>query len=64
MSVVVTWLRKSEEGTEELTTTLLDFIELPRSHSGENMAEALAKTLREYGIDGKVSKNLSILLTS
>lgn len=64
MSIVVSWLQKSEDGTEELTTTLLDFIELPCSHSGENMAEALAKTLREYGIDGKVSKNLLILITS
>lgn len=56
MSIVVTWLRKLENGTEELTTTILDFLELPCSHSAENMAEALAKTLEEYGIDGKVSK--------
>lgn len=55
MSVVVTWLRKLDNGTEELTTTILDFIELACSHSAENMAEALAKTLKEYGIDGKVS---------
>ena len=58
MSIVVTWLQKSENGTEELTTTILDFIELPCSHSAENMVEALAKTLKEYGIDGKVSKNI------
>lgn len=58
MSVVVTWLRNLDDRKEELTTTLLDFIELPCSHSAKNMAEALAKTLKEYGIDGKVSKNI------
>ncbi|KAE9400082.1 hypothetical protein BT96DRAFT_786804, partial [Gymnopus androsaceus JB14] len=41
MSIIVTWLRKLENGIGELTTTILDFIELPCSHSAENMAEAL-----------------------
>ncbi|KAE9402042.1 hypothetical protein BT96DRAFT_816998, partial [Gymnopus androsaceus JB14] len=57
MSIETTWLRRMKDGTEELTTTLLDFVELPCSHSAENMAEALDKTFKEYGIDGKVSKN-------
>jgi len=56
MSIVISWLRRLENGEEELTTTLLDFVELPCSHSGKNMAEALAETLKAYGIDGKVSK--------
>ncbi|KAE9396324.1 hypothetical protein BT96DRAFT_1040439, partial [Gymnopus androsaceus JB14] len=38
MSIVVNWLCKLENGTEELTTILLDFIELPCSHTTENMA--------------------------
>ncbi|KAE9385925.1 hypothetical protein BT96DRAFT_754853, partial [Gymnopus androsaceus JB14] len=54
MSIVIVWLRKLDNGEEELTTTILDFIELPCSHSAENMAEVLAKVLKEYGIDGKV----------
>jgi hypothetical protein len=44
-------------GKEELTTLLLDFIELPFSHSAENMAEVLVKILKEYGIEEKVSDN-------
>ena len=55
MSIVIAWLRKLDNGTEELTTTILDFVELPCSHSAENMAQALVKMLKEYGIDGKVS---------
>ncbi|KAE9383503.1 hypothetical protein BT96DRAFT_843747, partial [Gymnopus androsaceus JB14] len=55
MSIVVTWLWKGKDGKEELTTTQLDFVELPCSHSAENMAEALAKVLKEYRIEGKVS---------
>jgi hypothetical protein len=34
---------------------LLDFIELPCSHSAQNMAAALEKTLKEYGIEEKVN---------
>lgn len=56
MSVTVTWLRKDAEGHEELTTVILDFIELPCSHSARNMADALAKSLQSYGIDKKVSE--------
>jgi hypothetical protein len=37
------------------TSIVLDIHELPRSHSGENMAEAFAKILTEYGIKDKVS---------
>lgn len=54
MCITVTWLRKDENGKEELTTVTLDFIELPCSHSAANMAAAVAKTLREYGIANKV----------
>jgi len=55
ISVTTTWLRKGKDGKEELTTTILDFVELPCSHSAQNMAEALDKILKAYGIDGKVS---------
>ena len=57
MSITITWFRKQKDGKEELTTTQLDFVELPYSHSAKNMAEALAKVLKEYGIEGKVSLN-------
>lgn len=55
MSIVVTRVRKSKDGTEEKVTHLLDFVELPHSHSGDNMAEAVQNVLREYGIEDKVS---------
>lgn len=55
MNITVTWARKGEDGKEELTTKILDFVELPVSHSAENMAEAVAKVLREFGIEDKVS---------
>ena len=50
MNVFVTWIRK-----EEPITTILDFIELPKSHTGRNMAQALVDTLNRYGIAHKVS---------
>jgi hypothetical protein len=50
MNVMVSWIRQGEP-----TTAILDFIELPRSHSGQNMAEALVDTLNRYGIAHKVS---------
>ena len=55
MSIVISWIRKGADGKEELATDLLDFIELSCSHSAENMAEALPKALKEYGIENKVS---------
>ncbi|KIK57252.1 hypothetical protein GYMLUDRAFT_61541 [Collybiopsis luxurians FD-317 M1] len=54
MSISVSWLHNNENG-EQLMTMLLDFLELPRSHSTENMAQAAVQTLREYGIEKKVS---------
>ncbi|KAE9385014.1 hypothetical protein BT96DRAFT_841290, partial [Gymnopus androsaceus JB14] len=57
ISIETNWLRRMKDVTEELTTTLLHFVELPCSHSAEKMAEALDKTFKEYGINGKVSKN-------
>lgn len=56
LSITVTWLRKDSKGNEELTTAILDFVELPCSHSARNMAEAVTKTLKGYGIARKVSK--------
>ncbi|KAJ3963536.1 hypothetical protein EV361DRAFT_777336, partial [Lentinula raphanica] len=38
MSITVSWVWKQKDETEELTTMLLDFFELPCSHSGLNMA--------------------------
>lgn len=55
MSIVVSRVRKREDGTEETIMHLLDFVELPHSHSGDNMAEAVENVLREYGIEDKVS---------
>ncbi|KAJ3753997.1 hypothetical protein EV360DRAFT_28664, partial [Lentinula raphanica] len=40
MSITVSWVRKHTEDKEELTTKILDFLELPCSHTGANMAEA------------------------
>ena len=57
MSITISQTRKGKDGKEELVTHLLDFIELPCSHSGVNMAEALAKVLKEYGIEDKFSCN-------
>lgn len=55
MNITVTWPRKGKDGKEELTTKILDFFELPVSHSAENMAEAVVKVLRAYGIEDKVN---------
>jgi hypothetical protein len=38
---------------------LLDLVEVPRSHSGANLAEAFANVLKEFGIEDKVSFNAS-----
>ena len=50
MNVLVTWIRDGEP-----VTALLDFIELAKSHSGQNMAKALVETLNHYRIAHKVS---------
>jgi hypothetical protein len=34
---------------------LLDLVEVAKSHSGVNLAEAFAKVLEEFGIKDKVS---------
>lgn len=34
---------------------LLDLLEVPRSHSGRNLAEEFETLLKEFGIEGKVS---------
>jgi hypothetical protein len=35
-------------------TFLLDIVEVPKSHSGENLATAFAEVLKAYGIQDKV----------
>lgn len=60
MSIATSRLRKRDDGTEETVTHLLDFVELPHSHSGENMAEALRKVLVDYGIEHKVSPQIEL----
>jgi len=52
MNMLVTWIRDGEP-----VTALLDFIELAKSHSGHNMAEALVETFNRYGIAHKVSSS-------
>lgn len=38
---------------------LLDFVEVARSHSGANLAEAFAKILEEFGIEDKVCSSVN-----
>jgi hypothetical protein len=49
MNVLVSWIRDGKP-----VTAILDFIELAKSHSGQNMAESLVETLNRYGIAHKV----------
>ncbi|KAJ3965910.1 hypothetical protein EV361DRAFT_771498, partial [Lentinula raphanica] len=37
MSIIAKMMQRGKEGSEELTSVMLDFMELPCSHSGENM---------------------------
>jgi len=55
MNILVTWVREGQP-----ITTLLDFIELGKSHSGRNMAKALVDTLKHYGIEHMVSTSFSL----
>jgi len=50
MNVFVTWIQNGDP-----ITTILNFIKLPKSHLGQNMAQALVNTLNRYGIAHKVS---------
>jgi hypothetical protein len=50
MNVLLSWIRNNEP-----VTGILDFIELPKSHSGENMAKAFFDAVTRYGIAHKVS---------
>jgi hypothetical protein len=34
---------------------LLDLVEVAKSHTGENLAEAFEKMLKEFGVEDKVS---------
>ena len=38
---------------------LLDLVEVAKSHSGTNLAEAFAKVLEEFRIEDKVSSTLN-----
>jgi len=40
------------------TSMLLDLVEVAKSHSGVNLAEAFTKVLEEFGIADKVSFNI------
>lgn len=57
MSINISRIRSDANDKEESLTHLLDFVELPCSHSGLNMAECVAKVLREYGIEDKVRRS-------
>jgi hypothetical protein len=46
-----------------LLSFLLDIVEVPRSHSGFNMAEVFAKILREFHVEDKVRGRQTILRT-
>jgi hypothetical protein len=50
MNILVSWVHDNQP-----VTAMLDFIELAKSHSGQNMAEAMVSTLNRYRIAHKVS---------
>ncbi|KAJ3831541.1 hypothetical protein F5878DRAFT_549418 [Lentinula raphanica] len=54
MSIMGRIIRNGTDGQEKLTSVLLDFVELPCSHTAENMANAVEATLKDYGIREKV----------
>ena len=55
MSINISRLRKHDNGKEDPVNHLLDFVELPCSHTGLNMAKCVERVLKEYGIQDKVS---------
>ena len=61
MSINISRLRKDDKGKEVPVTHLLDFIELPCSHTGLNMANCIADVLKEYGIEDKVSRSFGVM---
>jgi hypothetical protein len=38
------------------TSFVLDIVDVPRSHSGKNMADVFYRVLCDFGIENKVSK--------
>lgn len=42
---------------------LLDIVEVAKSHSGANLAEAFANMLKEFGIEDKVCVELYYILS-
>jgi hypothetical protein len=48
----------------ELLRLVLDVIELAKSHTGRNMAEAFTKVLEAFGITAKVSQQQLFILKS
>ncbi|KAJ3967392.1 hypothetical protein EV361DRAFT_807366, partial [Lentinula raphanica] len=55
MSIITKMLHRDRDGKEVLTGVLLNFVELPCSHSAINMAKTIVQTLEEYGVADKVS---------
>lgn len=62
MNILVMWIREDQP-----ITAMFNFIELAKSHSGQNMAKAFVDTLEHYRIAHKVGtssieekKNLQI----
>jgi hypothetical protein len=39
----------------QATSLILDVMELPKSHSGDNMSTAIADIVKGFGIENKVS---------
>lgn len=44
------------EHNGEPFSMLLDLVEVAKSHSGKNLAEAFEKVLQDFGVSDKVSK--------
>ena len=44
------------EHNGEAMAMLLDLVEVPRSHTGANLADAFVDVLRAFGIEDKVNK--------
>lgn len=52
--VILPWTEDGKRGKGH--AFLLDFVELPRAHTGKNLADEVAKVVHSYGIEDKVSK--------
>ena len=52
MNITMTFIRDDAP-----ITIILDFVNLPVSHTGENMGKAFSKVVHEWGIEDKVRTN-------